>query len=103
MENLSKELNKYQVTIHFKMDEESMKKLPEHRSYINSLIENNIIEYYTVSIETMRVWVMINAEDKEEVTNYLIKSPLYKYWKVEIDELYVYDGQTFRLPALQFN
>jgi hypothetical protein len=37
------------------------------------------------------------------VETILKKSPLYKYWTIEIDELFVYDGQTYRMPALQFN
>ena len=39
----------------------------------------------------------------KEAKKYLSKSPLYKYWTVEIDELFVYDGQNYRLPALQLN
>ena len=54
MENLENQLNKYQVTINFKMDEEGLNSLPEHRAYINELIEKNVIEYYSVSMETMR-------------------------------------------------
>jgi hypothetical protein len=46
---------------------------------------------------------MITAENKDEVREYLSKSPLFKYWTFEIDELFVYDGQTYRLPALQMN
>jgi hypothetical protein len=98
-----KELNKYQVTIHFEMDEEFMSFVPPHRVYINSLIEKNTIDYYSVSMETQRSWMIINAEDKKEVEDILKLSPLYKYWTVEIDELFVYDGQTYRLPALQLN
>jgi|SRR5580704_16138481 hypothetical protein len=103
MENLENQLNKYQVTIYFEMDEEALKSLPEHRAYINELIEKNIIEYYSVSMETMRVWMIVNAENKQEVEDYLLNSPLIKYWKYEIDELFLYDGQTYRLPSLQFN
>jgi muconolactone delta-isomerase len=47
--------------------------------------------------------MIINAASKKEVERIISKSPLYKYWKVEIDELFVYDGQTLRLPALQLN
>ena len=98
-----KELNKYQVTIRFEMDDEFMSFVPPHRVYINSLIEKNTIDYYSVSMETQRSWMIINAEDKKEVEDILKLSPLYKYWTVEIDELFVYDGQTYRLPALQLN
>jgi hypothetical protein len=45
----------------------------------------------------------MNAESKKEITKVLAKSPLYKYWKLEIDELFVLDGQHYRLPAVQPN
>jgi muconolactone delta-isomerase len=97
------ELNKYQVTIHFEMDDQFMSAVPSHRIYINGLIDRGIIDYYSVSMETMRCWMVINAADKKAVENYLVKSPLFKYWTFEIDELFVYDGQTYRLPAVQLN
>jgi len=104
MENINDDLiNKYQVTIHFEMNDEFMSFVPAHRLYINSLIEKNIIDYYTVSMESQRSWMVVNAASKPEVEKFLSKSPLYQYWTVEIDELFVYDGQSYRLPALQLN
>ena len=104
MENINDELiNKYQVTVHFEMDDDFMGYVPAHRLYINSLIEKNLIDYYTVSMESQRCWIIINAGSKEEVERYLSKSPLFKYWTIEIDELFVYDGQSYRLPAVQLN
>lgn len=104
MENLADDLyNKYQVTIHFEMDNDFMSFVPSHRIYINELIEKGVVEYYTVSMETQRCWMLINALSKNEVTNYLQNSPLKKYWTIEIDELFVYDAQSYRLPALQLN
>ena len=104
MENLADDLyNKYQVTIHFEMDNDFMSFVPPHRIYINDLIDKGVVEYYTVSMETQRCWMLINGLSKNEVTNYLQKSPLRKYWAIEIDELFVYDAQSYRLPALQLN
>ena len=104
MENINdKEFSKYQVTIHFEMDDEFMSFVPAHRVYINSLIDNGIIDYYSVSMETQRCWMIVNAANKKTVEQHLVKSPLYRYWSVEIDELLVYDAQSYRLPALQFN
>jgi muconolactone delta-isomerase len=94
---------KFQVTIHFDMDDDFMSHVPKHRDYINELIDNGTLDYYSVSMETQRCWMIINAHSKEEVENYLEKTPLYKYWTIEIDELYVYDSQSYRLPALQLN
>ncbi len=104
MENINNEqLNKYQVTVHFDMDEEFMSFVPPHRIYINSLIEKNILDYYTVSMESQKSWMVFNAANKLVVEEYLSKSPLYKYWTIEIDELFIYDGQQYRLPAVQLN
>jgi hypothetical protein len=97
------EMKKYHVTITFFMDEDFMTLVPAHRTYINYLINKNIIDTYTVSMESYRSWITLNATTKAEVMGYLKKSPLYKYWTVEVDELFVYDGQTYRLPALQLN
>lgn len=104
MEDLNySQLSKYQVTIHFEMDDEFMTLVPSHKVYINSLIEKGIIDYYSVSMETQRCWMIINAHNKKEVNNYINNSPLKKYWTFEIDELFVYDAQNYRLPALQLN
>jgi len=104
MENINDlNINKYQVTLYFNMNDEFMSFVPAHRLYINSLIEKNVIDYYTVSMESQRCWMVVNAENKKEVEKYLSKSPLYQYWTVEIDELFVYDGQSYRLPAVQLN
>ena len=94
---------KYQVTIKFRMAEEFTELIPPHRTYINYLINTNVIEHYAVSMETLRIWITMNAESKREITKVLSKSPIYKYWTVEIDELYVLDGQHYRLPAVQPN
>ena len=104
MENLKDDqFKKFQVTIRFYMDEEFMKLVPSHRVYINDLIDKNIIDYYAVSMETQRSWMIINALDKKEVEECLAKSSLHNYWTIEIDELFVYDSQAYRLPALQLN
>ena len=106
MDNLrdhNETMNKFQVTILFYMDNEFMHLVPLHRLYINGLIEQGTIDNYAVSMETQRTWMIINAADKKEVEALLLKSPLYDYWTVEIDSLYVYDSQAYRLPALQYN
>lgn len=104
MDHINEEqINKYQVTLHFEMDDDFMSLVPPHRVYVNSLIEKNVLDYYSVSMETQRCWMIINATNKEEVEKILSKSPLFRYWTVEIDELFVYDGQSYRLPALQLN
>lgn len=104
MENINdQQLKKYQVTIRFYLDDEFMNLVPAHRAYINEMIDKSIIDYYAVSMETQRSWMIINAADKIAVEAYLTQSTLHNYWTLEIDELFVYDSQAYRLPALQLN
>jgi hypothetical protein len=96
-------MQKFIVTIQFIMDEEFMNLVPAHRTYINYLITNNVIDSYAVSMESQQCWIILNAADKKVVEELLSKSPLFKYWTYEIDELFVYDGQNYRLPKMELN
>ncbi|MFT3935036.1 MAG: hypothetical protein QM726_15525 [Chitinophagaceae bacterium] len=97
------EIRKFQVTISFELDDEISALIPKHRKYINSLINKGVIDHYAVSMESKRIWITIGAVDKAAVDEYIAKSPLYKYWIYEVDEIYVLDGLTYRLPHLQLN
>jgi hypothetical protein len=96
-------MKKFQVTIRFEMSDEFMELVPPHRTYVNYLINKDIIDQYAVSMESLRVWITLNADTKEEVEKVLVKSPFHKFWTYEIDELFVLDGQHYRLPAVQPN
>jgi len=96
-------MKKYQAIIRFEMDEEFMTLVPPHRTYINYLLNKGIIDSYAVSMEVQKSWITLNAKDKKQVKEYLDKSPLSKYWDYEIVELFVYDSQSTRLPAVQLN
>ena len=96
-------MKKYQAIISFEMDEEFMTLVPPHRTYINFLLNKVTIDSYAVSMETLTSWITINANSKKEVKEILEKSPLAKYWTFEIVELFVYDSQSTRLPAVQLN
>jgi len=56
-----------------------------------------------VSMESQQIWITLNAESKHSIEKILSESPLYKYFTFTIDELFVLDGQNYRLPGLQFN
>ena len=96
-------MKKFQAIISFEMDEDFMSLVPPHRTYINYLLNKGIIDTYAVSMEVQNSWITINANTKKEVENILDKSPLSKYWNYEIVELFVYDSQSTRLPAVQLN
>ena len=96
-------MSKYQVTIQFEMNDEFMGLVPPHRTYINTLINKGVIDHYAVSLETHRSWITVEADNKKAVEKILAKSPLFKFWTYEIDELFVIDGQHYRLPEVNPN
>jgi len=96
-------MKKFQAIISYEKDEDFMSLVPPHRTYINYLLNKGIIDTYAVSMEVQKSWITINANTKKEVEDYLDKSPLSKYWNYEIVELFVYDSQSTRLPAVQLN
>ena len=77
--------------------------VPPNRTYVNILFNKGIIESYSVSMESRQSWITVNAASKDEVDAVLQKSPLAKYWSIQIVELFVYDSQSNRLPAVQLN
>ena len=96
-------MKKYQAIISFNMDDNFMSLVPTHRTYINFLMNKGIIDSYAVSMETQTCWITMNTNNKESADQYLMKSPLYKYWTYTVEELFVYDSQHYRLPAVQLN
>jgi hypothetical protein len=96
-------MNKFQITILFDWEEEHAELVTSHRKYINRLILDGVVDHYAVSMESQRIWITINASSKDAIDHILAKSPLYKFWSYQIDELYVIDGMNYRLPALQLN
>jgi predicted GNAT family acetyltransferase len=96
-------MKKYQATIQFEWNEEAMAVIEEHRAYINELIDEQVIEHYVVSMETQQVWITLNASNKEEAQEVLAHSPFSKFWTVELFEIFLWDGQNYRLPAVQLN
>jgi hypothetical protein len=97
-------MKKFQITISFTMDDDFMSYVPEHRTYINTLINKHVIDYYTVSLESFTCWILINAKSKNDAKNIVMKSVLSQYWHhVIVDELFVYDSSSYRLPDLVLN
>jgi len=97
-------MKRYQVTARFEWNETVASLVEAHRTYINYLINKGTIEQYAVSMDSMRVWITIYADDREDVQKALEQSPLYPHWtSLEMDELIVLDGQQYRFPAVQLN
>ncbi|HEY4334510.1 MAG TPA: hypothetical protein VGM89_01395 [Puia sp.] len=49
-------MRKFQVTIRFEMNDEFAALVPPHRTYINRLIEQGVIDHYVVTPKTRNLW-----------------------------------------------
>jgi hypothetical protein len=96
-------MKKYQAIITFEWNDEAMAIIQEHRSYINELIDEQVIEHYVVSMETQQVWITLNADSPEQAREILEASPFSRFWTLELNELFLWDGVGYRLPAVQLN
>ena len=96
-------MKKYLAIAKFVWSDEMMELISEHREHINTLIEDQVIDHYAVSMELQTVWITMNAKNKMEIKRLLSPSPLVKHWKIKVGELMVWDGQNYRLPAVQLN
>jgi hypothetical protein len=96
-------MNKYQVSVFFSVDEEFMNLVPKHRGVISDLILKGVIDSYAISAEVGRGWITMNGKSKSDVHKQLERSPLYKYFELEIDQLMVYDSQMYRFPKMVLN
>ena len=78
--------------------------IPKHRAFINQLISEHVIEYYAISADRGRGWVIINSDDEVTVRNVVKQFPLYPFFNVvEIDELLVYDSAASHFPHISLN
>jgi aspartate 1-decarboxylase len=96
-------MNKYQVCVFFSVDEEFMGLVPKHRVVINELIISGVIDSYAISAEQGRGWITMNGASKNDIRKHLQRSPLFKYFELEIDQLMVYDSQMYRFPKMVLN
>lgn len=85
------------------LSEEFYALVPEHRAYIDTLINDGIITLYAINEERTRGWTIVLAENAEEAMAVLEKSPIHAFLTCHVDELFIFDGETMRLPKVSLN
>jgi len=78
--------------------------IPKHRSFINRLLSEKVIETYAISADRRRGWVTLNGDDAQAVRAVVERFPLYHYFRgIEIDELFIFDTVATRFPVISLN
>ena len=76
-------MKKFQVSIQFITDKEFTNLVAAHKTYINYLINKEIVEHYAVSMASQRIWITLNADDTSAIDKILSQSPLFPYFTYE--------------------
>ena len=85
-------------------DEAFMMLIPQHRTFINQLFADKIVEVYAISSDRSRGWVTMNGDDAATMQAVVEQFPLYPYlYGVEIDELFIFDSASSRFPPISPN
>lgn len=84
-------------------DAEFQKMIPAHRAYINELINRRVIESYSINQERTRGWIIMNGTDEEDILGYVEQFPIYRWIRVNVEELMVHDSELYRFPTLIMN
>jgi len=78
--------------------------IPQHRTFINQLLAEHVMEAYAISANRSRGWAIISADDEEAARAIVEQFPLYSYLRnVEIDELFIFDSAASRFPHISLN
>ncbi|MBC7383591.1 MAG: hypothetical protein H7296_11485 [Bacteroidia bacterium] len=85
------------------MDIDFMRMIPAHRAYINELINVGSIVTYSISFDRTKGWIIFSAEDAAEVLDIVQQFPIHQFITIEISELFIHDGESFRFPKLNYN
>lgn len=84
-------------------DEEFFNLIPAHRMLINEMIENGLIQHYTINAARTKGWILFNCSNKNEVILALEKMPIFDFIKFKIHGVMITDGELYRLPKLNLN
>ena len=86
-------MKKFLVTARFQWSEEMMQLIEEHRTVINKLIDEQVIEHYIVSMEVETAWITINANTK------VIRSVCFSKAECKNKGLALIEKNIFRFPV----
>lgn len=97
-------MKKYIVTFYLPevLDLSFWKILPEHRKYINQLMDDDVILTYGVNAGRSKGWVVFSAATEEEVAMHIEDFPIHDMITYEIEELFIFDSM-IGVPRLVMN
>lgn len=83
--------------------EEFIALIPEQRVHIDELVQNGIIQSYSLSLDRTSLWCVVNSETELHVVETIHEFPLIDYMDYEICELMFTTTTIAKIPAFSLN
>ncbi len=97
-------MKQYMIEIKLaQMTEEFYNLIPKQRRIVNHLFEEGTILSYTLTDDFELLWIVIVAENENEVVRIVKKFPLIEYMTYNIHSLVFHNMSSNRLPTISLN
>lgn len=97
----------YQFMVDFTLPEtlteDFMEKIPHQRAKVNRLFREGKLVNYALSLQTSRMWAVVNANSEWEVKEILALLPLTKYMEIQVSTLTFYNALEEEIPVFSMN
>lgn len=85
-------------------DDKFLSKIPAQRKQISHLMNQNIIQSYSLSEEKDKVWIIVNAENEKDVKQALYTLPLIDWMSFHIHPLTLHQKAIkIQVPSFSLN
>ncbi|NNE29952.1 MAG: hypothetical protein HKN16_09955 [Saprospiraceae bacterium] len=99
--------SEFQFLVDFKLpdylSEDFMELIPYQRAMVNRLFKDGKMMNYALSLESSRLWCVINATTEDEVQGTIQELPLTKFMNFEICILTFYNSMEPVTPDFSMN
>lgn len=68
-------------------DSEFMELIPKQRDELEELLSTGVLDFYSLSLDRSKLWLLINGKDKSDVMDRISDMSMAKYFKVDIHSL----------------
>jgi hypothetical protein len=98
-------MKRFNATIYLPdvMSDKFWKLIPAHRLHIGKLMNDDIIETYSVNMARTKGWITLNAKDEGKAHEIIESFPISPFITFEIEELFIFDNALNALPKLIMN
>ena len=77
--------------------------IPKQRKLVDELMNEGIIQSYSLAIDRSKLWIVMETENEKQVMDVLATFPLIKFMNPDIHELAFHDSIHSGFPHLSLN